>query len=166
MKNLDTFISEKFELSKKTQANIRDAKDLKDYDMSWKATSYFQGYTLTDCKKCFAKMEGYYNKKSKPLTLVHTIKDSLKLVQRFVCAIMLGWEEAIRVFKEEIISRNIMSETDIDAYFCKLYLIKGKMDAFKYARYGSMINIKDLQERLENYFDMYYIKYNSDDFVG
>jgi hypothetical protein len=40
------------------------------------------------------------------------------------------------------------------------------MDAFKYARYGSMINIKDLQERLENYFDMYYIKYNSDDFVG
>lgn len=141
MKTLNTFIFEKLHLGKTTNVNT-SKKDIKDVKIDWHLTYYFNCYNQNEKAKCFAKMKSYYDKGSKPLTLVHTIKNDIKLVNRWFAAILLQWDEAIEVFKEAMIERiQEVSEEQWDAYIYDLFE-KGGPNKTSYEHYLELYNIK------------------------
>lgn len=73
-------------------------------------------------EKDLAKMNAYKDKGSNPVRLVKSIKDSKKLVVRWLAALMLNWEEAAAEFAGEIESRKVLTKAEIVAYTNKYTL--------------------------------------------
>ena len=167
MKQINNYIIEKLRINKDTKSfSDKDVHDFENAKLNWPASALWQAYNSRESAACMKKMQGYYNKKSKPLTLVHTIKDRIKLVQRFLCAVLLKWDAAIFTFKDAIIERDIMKEEDIDAYFCQMYLRPVKIEnAAVYYKpephKSNKENEEIIKQALENYFDLYSIKYET-----
>lgn len=111
MKNIDNYIIEKFKISsdikaEKVQSLIEKAENAdtsKQYKRSW-------SWALS---KDMQKMRDYKAKGSKPERLVATIKDNDKLERRFIASVDLKWEDAINVFGQALIDRNIHPEEDV-----------------------------------------------------
>ena len=168
MKQIYNYIQEKLRLDKDTKSfSDKDIHDFENVKLNWSVNALLQAYNRRESAACMKKMQGYYSKKSKPLTLVHTIKDRIKLVQRFLCAVLLKWDTAILTFKDAIIEHDIMKEEDIDAYFCQMYLhsIKIAYAAVYYKPEPNKSNEENeeiVKRALENYFDLYSIKYETD----
>ena len=167
MKQINNYIIEKLRINKDTKTFLdKDIHDFENVKLSWPTAALCTAYNHRESLACMKKMQAYYNKKSKPLTLVHTIKDRTKLVQRFLCAVLLKWDTAILTFKDAIIERDIMKEEDIDAYFCQMYLHPVKIEsiAFYYnlePYKSNEENTEIVKQALENYFDLYSIKYEA-----
>ena len=73
-------------------------------------------------EKDLAKMNAYKNKGSNPTRLVKSIKDSKKLVTRWLAALMINWDEAAAEFVGEIESRKVLTKAEIVAYTNKYTL--------------------------------------------
>lgn len=167
MKQINNYIIEKLRINKDTKSfSDKDVHDFENVQLNWQTNALWKAYNSRESIACMKKMQGYYNKNSKPLTLVHTIKDRIKLVQRFLCAVLLKWDTAILTFKDAIIERNIMKEEDIDAYFSQMYLHPAKIETavFYYKPEPNKSNEENeeiMKKALENYFDLYSIKYET-----
>lgn len=115
MINLVDFLVEKLTINKDTQ--------IEDTTHVTKPTS--NGGTVKIPRIPYAqpadikKMKMYHDKNSKPLTLVHTIKDKEKLLRRFGVAVDMDWKEAIRVFGNEIVLRGYFTREEIDAFIAR-----------------------------------------------
>lgn len=113
MNSLSVYILEKLRINKDTKVSsdfplIDKAKNI---DPNEKYS--LKGTFAWPERKDIEKMEGYKNKGSKPERLVNSIKDNEKLERRFVVACRFKWEEAIQVFGQALIDRNIRPEKDV-----------------------------------------------------
>ena len=116
-------VDEKLVINKKSQVKAKIKID-KDKITSTKISNLMFGYAPgpnNNPAKNLSKMEGYMRKGSKPLTLVHSIKDKTKLVNRWYAAITLDWNEAIQVFGEEIEKRGYATLEDLHGYILYQY---------------------------------------------
>lgn len=140
MKNLKEIITERLHITKNSK--VSELKDISNIKIDWHTRAYFNAYTPNERIKCFTKMKSYYDKGSKPLTLVHTIKDKIKLVNRWFAAVLLQWDEAIKVFKEAILERiKNIDEDQWDAYIYDCWVIGGP-NKQAYEHYLEIYNIK------------------------
>ena len=62
------------------------------------------------------KMKDYYKKASDPERLIATIKDNDKLVKRYGAAIVIGWDDAERAFRDAILDKDLMTSDELDDY--------------------------------------------------
>ena len=149
MKNLKDILENKLSNNKITErlhitknSKVSELKDVSNIKIDWHVDAYFNAYTPSEKDKCFEKMKSYYNKGSKPLTLVHTIKNDIKLVNRWFAAVLLQWDEAIKVFKEAMIERiKNIDEDQLDAYIYKCFK-DGGPNKTAYEHYLEIYNIK------------------------
>lgn len=87
------------------------------------------------------KMTGYFNKRSNPERLVKSIKDSNKLVARWIAAMILNWPEAVSEFNDAILNRGILTKAELLAY----------SEKYKDQRIESGLNrLSDLDKKLLN----------------
>ena len=61
------------------------------------------------------KMKGYYAKGSDPARIAKACGDD-KLVKRFLIAIGMKWDKAVREFRWEIKNRKLLTDAEIEAY--------------------------------------------------
>lgn len=61
------------------------------------------------------KMKGYYAKGSDPARIAKACGDD-KLVKRFLIAIGMKWDKAVKEFRWEIKSRKLLTDAEIEAY--------------------------------------------------
>lgn len=61
------------------------------------------------------KMKGYYAKGSDPARIAKACGDD-KLIKRFLIAIGMKWDKAVREFRWEIKSRKLLTDAEIEAY--------------------------------------------------
>lgn len=120
MLNISQFILEKLHLGKDIQMSATLISKAENADVS---KQYKYSWDWPD-NKDIMKMEAYKNKGSKPERLVATIKDRGKLERRFRVAVSLKWEDAINVFGQAIIDRNIHPEEDVLIYIKRFYIDK------------------------------------------
>lgn len=123
MINIGEYILEKLKISRDSKMKIEDAPLLDkalDPEYVKKVAPDRDKYIYTEPSD-YAKMEAYHNKGSKPQRLVNSIKDAPKLVRRWATAISMKWDEAINVFGQAIIDRNIWDEGDVVKYLAKTY---------------------------------------------
>ncbi len=165
MKNLIQFISEKLYhqqvdeklvFNKHTKAK-HELKSVTDIDIPWTVSAHFNIYSEKQKDACMNKMKSYYNKQSKVTTLINTIKDSTKLVNRWYCAVLLEWDEAIQKFGEEIENRNIATVDQLSAYLY-MYYIKSPLTIHA-EEYGQDGDVNIYKKHLEHYFELYNIEY-------
>jgi len=108
MKNFGQYILEKLKIDKNIEKQVEDpfatVKDI---------------FLPPVQKSDRDKMTIYYNKGSKPTTLVNTIKDREKLLRRFRVALEMSWETAIRAFANGIVSRGYYTRDEINKYIAK-----------------------------------------------
>ncbi len=123
MINIGEYILEKLKISRDSKMKIEDAPLLdKALDPEYvKKVANAKDVNIYAESSDYVKMKAYYNKGSKPQRLVNSIKDAAKLVHRFAVAIDMKWEEAINVFGQAIIDRNIWSEPEVVKYLAKRY---------------------------------------------
>ena len=142
MKSLYDLIYEKLVINRDTKEKTKVKID-KDKIKSSKVLGlmYGSGSPNNNQGKNLSKMEYYMKKGSKPLTLVHSIKDKTKLVNRWYAAITLNWNEAIQVFGEEIEKRGYATLEDLHGYIL-----------YQYNR--------NHHESFKNYLDLYNIDYD------
>ena len=67
------------------------------------------------------KMENYKNKGSDPKRLVKSIKDKIKLINRWYVAIVINWIDCAVVFRDEIVNRGIATEDELDVFILNIY---------------------------------------------
>lgn len=125
MKNLNNYIIEKLHINK----NVKTVKvDVKPSDSL--LNSRFNnalhhdnrtGKWEWDYSKHLSKMKGYMNKGSKPKVLVATIKDSRKLMNRWMAATELEWDAAIEAFGQAIEDRKLFTLEEQHAYVLGAY---------------------------------------------
>lgn len=123
MINIGEYILEKLKISRDSKMKIEDAPLLDkalDPEYVKKVAPVRDRYTYSEATD-YVKMEAYHNKGSNPQRLVNSIKDNSKLTRRFSVAIDLKWDEAINVFGQAIIDRNIWDEGDVVKYISKRY---------------------------------------------
>lgn len=108
MKNFGEYILEKLKIDKNIEKQVEDpfatVKDI---------------YLPPVQKADRDKMNAYRSKGSKPLTLVHTIKDREKLLRRFRVALEMGWDSAVREFANGIVNRGYYTRDEINKYIAK-----------------------------------------------
>ena len=104
MKTIYDFLFEKLHLN--------DKSNIVDTDADAKLRTIYTYYQSKDIEK----MEGYRRKGSKPLTLVHTIKDNAKLLRRFGAAKKIGWTEALNVFGDALVNRGLYTKEEVEKY--------------------------------------------------
>ena len=159
MKNLKDKIFEKLVFNKHTKSKQQELKSVADIDIPWKVLAHFNIYSNKQKDNCMNKMVSYYTKKSKVTTLINSIKDSTKLMNRWYCAVLLEWDEAIQKFGEEIEKRNIAKVDQLSAYLY-MYYIKPQTSLTIHAQeYGQDGNVNIYKKHLEHYFELYNIDY-------
>lgn len=122
MKSINNYIIEKFKITsdikaEKVQSLIEKAEN---FDVTKDNKVYWEWPDNRDIEK----MKSYMNKGSKPERLVNSIKDNDKLQRRFRVAVELKWEDAINVFGQAIIDRNIHTEEAVLYYIKRNYINK------------------------------------------
>lgn len=122
MLNISQFILEKLHLSKDIQVSASLISKAENVDVN-KAYKYKYSWSWA-LGKDMQKMRDYKAKGSKPERLVATIKDNDKLERRFIASIDLRWEDAIDVFGQALIDRNIHPEEDVLIYIKRNYIDK------------------------------------------
>ena len=123
MIQIGEYILEKLKISRDSKMKIEDASLLDkalDPEYVKKVSNARERYIYTEPADV-AKMTTYHNKGSNPQRLVNSIKDALKLLRRWAIAIDMKWEEAINVFGQAIIDRNIWLEPEVVKYLAKRY---------------------------------------------
>jgi len=152
-------ILEKLVFNKHTKSKQQELKSVKDIDIPWRLDAHFNVYSDKQKDACMNKMTAYYNKQSKVTTLINTIKDSTKLVNRWYCAVLLEWDEAIQKFGEEIENRNIATVDQLSAYLYRCYNKSQTSITIHAKEYGQDGDVNIYKKHLEHYFDLYNIEY-------
>jgi len=152
MKHISEFINNQFfealKINSKSKVNtdsgLRDLSDIKYislHELSYKSP--------TEESRDWDKAEMYFKKKSKPERLVNSIKDRNKLIRRWFIYVALGWDEATKVFKDEIIKREYYDEDTLDKYVLQRYNMIGnpstpiaKERTENYQKYLEINNVK------------------------
>ena len=121
MRSIVKFINEKLHIGqfkKEQELSDTEVEDLKDKLKNVNINGLVSDLSMTDAvkQKHKTKMEGYFNKGSKPDRLVSTIKDKQKLIARWREAIYLEWDQAVKVFTNEIINRNYYTKEQLQKY--------------------------------------------------
>lgn len=149
MKQIISFINEKLKINSQSKVNtdsgLRDLSDIKTkhfYELNYRSPS--------EESRDWAKAEEYFKKKSKPERLVNSIKDRNKLVRRWIIYVVLGWEEAYQVFRNEIVNRGYYTEDELDKYILDRY---NKVKSF------STTLAKEREQNYKNYLDVNNVKY-------
>lgn len=92
------------------------------------------------------KMKEYMNKGSKPERLIATIKDNTKLLNRWMAAVELKWDDAILAFGQAIEDRNLFTLEELHSY-----ILSG---------YNKDINNQNESDGcIQHYLDLYNINY-------
>jgi len=162
MKSIISFISEKLTVNSKTKVNTdKGLRDLSNVEIRTLgplgSISKYHGANLpelyykspTEESKDWDKAKKYFDKKSKPSTLVNTIKTESKLVRRWFIYVRLGWEEAFQTFREEIDKRGYYTVDELDKYILLNYNYYKK----------SISNRTDTIEAFEKYLEINNVKY-------
>lgn len=121
MRSIVKFINEKLHIGqfkKEQELSDTEVEDLKDKLKNVNINGLVSDLSMTNAvkEKHKTKMEGYFNKGSKPDRLVSTIKDKQKLIARWREAIYLEWDQAVKVFTNEIINRNYYTKEQLQKY--------------------------------------------------
>ncbi len=116
------------------QIALTEAK--RNFDMEVDATDTNEyAPTLRD----WMKMIDYKNRHSNPERVANSCKDNNKIVARYIIAYTLGWNEAVKAFKDRIYDLNILNDAQLEAY------------RRKYATYNIPEDIKELIDDLQEY---------------
>jgi len=102
-------------------------------------------------KSHYDKMENYKKKGSDPKRLAKSIKDKIKLINRWYVAIVIKWIDCAVIFRDEIVNRGIAAEDELDVYILN-----------RYNHYNSDYNKKfnkAIIESIEEYLDEIGVKY-------
>ena len=102
-------------------------------------------------KSHYNKMENYKKKGSDPKRLVKSIKDKIKLINRWYVAIVINWIDCAILFRDEIVNRGIATEDELDVYILN-----------KYNHYNSHYNRRvnpTIKESIEEYLYEIGVKY-------
>ena len=162
MKHIINYITEKLRLSK--DLKIQSKPSISKIDIPWRLDAHFNIYSDKQKDDCMNRMDSYYTKQFKVNTLINSLKDSTKLVNRWYCAVLLEWDEAIQKIGKEIEKRNIATVDQLSAYLYRCYNKTGislEQLARQYItniKSGS-IAITEYKQHLEHYFDLYNIDY-------
>ena len=121
MRSIVKYINEKLHIGqfkKEQELSDIEIEDLKDKLKGVNINDLSRDLNMSPAvqEKHRQKMEGYFNKGSKPSRLVATIKDKQKLIARWREAIYLEWDSAVHEFTEEIIKRNYYTKEQLQKY--------------------------------------------------
>lgn len=138
MKSLKNIIQEKLVINRDTKATTQRQIEPMSSNMLSKFVDAKRNKSPRDENRHFEKMEEYQKKGSKPERLISTIKDNNKLINRWIAACVMLWDDAIQKFGEAIADRTEFSLDDLHAYVLSRY--KGyKLDWAKH--YLELYNI-------------------------
>lgn len=101
-------------------------------------------------KAHYDKMEAYKKKGSDPKRLARSIKDSTKLLNRWIVAILINWIDCAVVFRNEIINRGYATADELDVFILRKYDNNINNIARKYV---------DARESIEEYLDEIGVKH-------
>lgn len=159
MKSIILFISEKLTVNSKTKVNTdKGLRDLSDVEVKGiNSSNNYHGEKLLELyyksigeeNKDWNKAKMYYDKKSKPTTLVNSIKTKDKLIRRWYIYVEMGWEDAFQTFREEIDKREYYTVDELDKFILLIYNY--------YKR--SMSHRTDMIEAFEKYLEINNVKY-------
>lgn len=148
MKNLKDILVEKLNIKDINLSKSPKLIPYEDYNSSIKQFFYELKFSKTPTIEYQdkQKMEQYRKKGSNPNRLVNSIKDNNKLVRRWLAAVFMEWDDAIKVFGNEIDKR--LSENGITLNFLHSYIVWCHK---KYANY------KQYYVAYNNYLNLYNI---------
>lgn len=159
MKQIIYYIKEKLTVNSKTKVNTnKGLRDLSDIEVRGiNSNNKYHGESLLELyykspseeSKDWNKAKMYYDKKSKPTTLVNSIKTKDKLIRRWYNYIVMGWEDAYQIFREEIDKRGYYTVDELDKFILLRYNY--------YKR--NMPNRTDTIEAFEKYLEINNVEY-------
>ena len=150
MKNLKDILIEKLNIKDIDLSKSPKLIPYEDYENTVRSKFYELKFSKTPSIEYQdkQKMEQYRKKGSNPTRLVNSIKDNNKLVRRWLAAVFMEWDDAIKVFGNEIDKR--LSEKGITLNFLHSYIVWCHKQYAKYKQYGVAY---------DNYLNLYNIKY-------
>lgn len=101
-------------------------------------------------KSHYDKMENYKKKGSDPKRLAKSIKDKIKLINRWHVAIVINWIDCAVVFRDEIVNRGIATEDELDVFILNRY--NNNIRDYNYKKPGA-------KDSFEEYLDEIGVKY-------
>ena len=121
MKDIYKFVYEKLVLNKSSKIIHKDSVKIKPIDPL--TLQHFHNVIEDGQKfgKHKEKMAGYMKKGSKPERLVSSIKDNIKLINRWKAAVVLEWDDAIKIFGEAVVDRTNFTLEHLHQYIYYLY---------------------------------------------
>ena len=157
MKTLKDIILEKLIINKNSKVK-QQSKSVADIDIPWKVTAWFNVYTPSQQNAVMDKMIKYKQKNSNQIKMANGIAKVSELAQRWYCAVLLEWDEAIQAYGEEIEKREYATIDLLSAYlYQKCYNRDG--GSWKASEYHQDGIAEHYDAHLEHYFDLYNIEY-------
>lgn len=156
MKNLKDTILEKLVITKDTKEK-HTTKSVADIDIPWKVTAWFNVYSPKQQNAVMDKMVRYKQKNTNQVKISNIVAKPSELAQRWYCAVLLEWDEAIQIYGEQIETRGHTTIDILSAYlYQKCYYRVGTWKPSEYRQDGID---KHYDAHLEHYFDLYNIEY-------
>ena len=156
MKTLKDIILEKLIINKNSKVK-QQSKSVADIDIPWKVTTWFNVYSPKQQNAVMDKMIRYKQKNSNQAKMANGVAKVTELAQRWYCAVLLEWDEAIKAYGEQIELRGYTTIDILSAYlYQKCYYRIGTWKPSEYRQDGID---KHYDAHLEHYFDLYNIEY-------
>ena len=97
MKTLKDIILEKLIINKNSKVK-QQSKSVADIDIPWKVTTWFNVYSPKQQNAVMDKMIRYKQKNSNQAKMANGVAKVTELAQRWYCAVLLEWDEAIKAY--------------------------------------------------------------------
>ena len=157
MKILKDIILEKLIINKHSKVK-QQLKSVANIDIPWKVTTWFNVYSPKQQNATMNTMKAYYQKKSDPSKMANRVAKATELAQRWYCAVLLEWDEAIQAFGAEIEQRGYTTIDMLSAYlYQKCYNRDG--GSWKASEYNQDGIDEHYDAHMIHYFDLYNIEY-------
>ena len=158
MKNLKSFIFEKILINKNTK--IINRIDLSGKKLSWITESLFKVFTPTEFKTCYKKFKKYKDENKNIKSLFSRNIQPQKLGVKLYCAVILQWDEMIKIIHDIMIERfELKDEHQLELFFINRLNANDDVLKFFIDIHDLNMTIDELRDCFRHYLDLYNIKY-------
>lgn len=162
MKSLQDIITEKLRIGKSIKVDDipRKTADDLNIDIAYPFRSCLDCLRFDERKSMATKMEEARDKKRNPKTLVNSRSYTYHYVNKWFCAVMLQWDEAMDWFREQLDKPKYITGLKthdvpllLDAYIYQIYKKTTRNS------WSGWYSTRTIENACEHYFDKYNIDY-------
>lgn len=158
MKNLKSFIFEKILINKNIK--IANSIDLSGKELSWKTTTLFNIFTPTEFKTCYKKFKKYKDENKNIKSLSSRNIQPYNLGVRLYCAVVLQWDEMIKLIHDIMIERcNLKDDHQLELFFINRLNANDNILEFFIEQHDLNMTVDELRDCFRHYLNLYNIKY-------